>query len=199
MAPPSRSTGNALIAGCCGFQERSAPITPALLIALIQNGAVIPNRAATTPPTAGPTARLMFMPTLFAAIAGLRSSCGTSCGTAACQAGAVTVTAVLLKNVKSKMLTGVALPDQTTQANTVAVRVTHTSPNKRTILLSTMSARAPAGTANRNIGSVLAAGTSVTISGSAFRSVISQPAAALYIQPPTLETTVAIQMQRKRR
>ena len=57
-----------------------------------------------------------------------------------------------------------------------------------------MSASAPAGIANRQIGSVLAACTSATIKGSGFRLVISQPEAALYIQPPILETSVAVQM-----
>ncbi len=46
--------------------------------------------------------------------------------------------------------------------------------------------------ANRQIGSVLAACTSATISGSGLRLVISHPDAALYIQPPTLETSVAV-------
>jgi hypothetical protein len=54
-----------------------------------------------------------------------------------------------------------------------------------------MSASAPAGSANRNIGKVVATWTIETINGSGLRSVISQPDAALYIQPPILEMTVA--------
>jgi len=57
-----------------------------------------------------------------------------------------------------------------------------------------MSASAPAGIASKKIGNVLAACTSATISGSGLRLVISQPEAALYIQLPTLETSVAVQM-----
>jgi hypothetical protein len=64
----------------------------------------------------------------------------------------------------------------------------------RNLRLSKMSASAPAGIANRQIGRLLAACTSATINGSASSKVISQPEAALYIQPPTLETSVAVQM-----
>jgi hypothetical protein len=54
-----------------------------------------------------------------------------------------------------------------------------------------MSASAPAGIANRNIGKVVATWTIETMNGSGLRSLISQPHAALYIQPPILEMTVA--------
>ena len=56
-----------------------------------------------------------------------------------------------------------------------------------------MSANAPAGRLNRNMGKVVAARTRTTLSGSGLRVVISQPAAALCIQLPILETTVATQ------
>src|SRR5262249_32813669 len=58
--------------------------------------------------------------------------------------------------------------------------------------LSTISASAPAGIANRNMGSVVATRTIETTSGAGSRLVISQPEAALYIQLPTFATTVAI-------
>src|SRR5262245_21987852 len=58
--------------------------------------------------------------------------------------------------------------------------------------LSTMSASAPAGMANRNMGKVVATWTSDTTSGCGSRLVISQPEAALYIQVPILATTVAV-------
>ena len=57
-----------------------------------------------------------------------------------------------------------------------------------------MSVIAPAGRANRNIGRLVATCTSDTSSGSVVRFVMSHAAAALYIQPPTLATTVAVQM-----
>jgi hypothetical protein len=56
-----------------------------------------------------------------------------------------------------------------------------------------MSASAPAGIANRNIGSVVAAWTIATMTGLGSSVVMSQPAAALYIHVPTLASTVAAQ------
>jgi hypothetical protein len=55
-----------------------------------------------------------------------------------------------------------------------------------------MSAIAPAGRASKKMGDVVAACTIETMNGSGLRLVISHPEAALYIQPPTLETTVAV-------
>jgi hypothetical protein len=57
-----------------------------------------------------------------------------------------------------------------------------------------MSVKAPAGNASRNIGKVEAACTSETSIGSGFRFVINHPEAALYIQVPMLETTLATQI-----
>ena len=56
-----------------------------------------------------------------------------------------------------------------------------------------MSVIAPATSANRNIGKLVATCTSETSSGSSVSSVISHAAAALYIQAPVFETTVAVQ------
>ena len=71
------------------------------------------------------------------------------------------------------------------------VSVSTTSRNFR---LSKISASAPAGMANKQIGNVLAACTSATINGSGLRLVMSQPDAALYIQSPILDTSVAVQI-----
>src|SRR6516162_920567 len=54
-----------------------------------------------------------------------------------------------------------------------------------------MSASAPAGRLNKNMGKVDIAWTRATWNGSGFRPVISQPAAAFCIQLPTLENTAA--------
>ena len=51
-------------------------MTPTLLNALSQNGAAIPSAPTRMPPSAGPTARLTLMPTLFAATAADRSDLG---------------------------------------------------------------------------------------------------------------------------
>jgi len=55
-------------------------------------------------------------------------------------------------------------------------------------------ASAPAGNANRNMGRLVATWTSDTVNGSSVNVVMSHAAAALYIQPPTLATTVAVQI-----
>jgi hypothetical protein len=163
-----------------------------LLKPLNQKGADIPIPAAMAPPSAGPTARLTLTPTLFAATAGFSTGFGTSWGTTACQAGEVSALAALLRNVNSRRLTGVARPSQTIAAKIVDTSMIDISPMMRNLRLSTISASAPAGTANKNRGSVLATCTSDTMKGSGLRVVINQPDAALYIQPPTLETTVAV-------
>jgi cytochrome c oxidase assembly factor CtaG len=65
------------------------------------------------------------------------------------------------------------------------------SATMRNLRLSTTSANAPAGKAKMRTGTLLATCTKDTISGSVVSVVINQPAAALYIQPPMFDTTVA--------
>ena len=161
-------------------------------MALIQNGAAIPKLPTITPPNAGPTARLTLTPALFAAIAGWRSCLGTSCGTIVCQAGTVSAPAAPMRKVNSNRLTGVASPNETIPAYRAERTVKMISATMRNLRLSTMSAIAPAGNANRNIGRVVATWTIDTMNGSGLRLVISQPDAALYIQLPMFETTVAV-------
>src|SRR5271170_4011732 len=62
---------------------------------------------------------------------------------------------------------------------------------------STMSASAPAGNASSIRGKLSAASTSATIDGDGESEVINQPAPTSCIQPPMLETMVAIQRLRK--
>jgi hypothetical protein len=69
-----------------------------------------------TPPTAGPSAREIFTPTLLAAMAGGKSSLATSCVTTACQAGTVIAPAAPIRNVNSRRLAGVAQPSPTITA-----------------------------------------------------------------------------------
>jgi hypothetical protein len=55
-----------------------------------------------------------------------------------------------------------------------------------------MSANAPAGNENRNIGNIIAACTIATIAGDGASVVISHPAAKSCIQVPMLEMSVAV-------
>src|SRR3954467_8225887 len=100
--------GRVLSPTLSGRHANSAPTTPMLLKPFTQNGAERPRLAATTPPSAGPIARLMLIPMLLAAIAAGRSALGTSWGTTTSHAGQVNATAVLLSAVNRSRLNGVA-------------------------------------------------------------------------------------------
>src|SRR4051812_7573217 len=199
IALPSRSIGSVLCPCLRGCHVSNAAMTPRLLKAFTQNGADRPRLLAITPPSAGPIARLTLIPMLFAAMAGPNSVLGTSCGTTACQAGDVKATAALLTNVNTSRFSGLTAFIQTRTAKIVPVNVMLISPTRRNRRLSTISVSAPAGIARRNIGRVDAVWTNPTITGSGWSVVISQAEAALYIQPPMLETTVASQIVPKRR
>src|SRR5262245_56416788 len=67
----------------------------------------------------------------------------------------------------------------------------------RSLRRSTMSARAPAGSAKRNNGKLVAAATRDTMRGDESRLVISQAVATLAIQPPMLVMSTALQTVRK--
>src|SRR5262249_37246832 len=164
---------------------------PRLLTALSQNGAAIPMAAVIAPPNAGPTARLTFMPALLAAIADGRSVRGTSCATIACQTGAVSAPTTPRRNVNASSTVGVTIFSHTSAATAVDSTVVAISTAINMRRRSTMSPSAPAGSAKRNIGKLVATWTSDTVSGSGSRPVMSQPAPALYIQVPILATTVA--------
>src|SRR6201987_4383658 len=59
-----------------------------------------------------------------------------------------------------------------------------------------MSASAPAGTARKNIGTLVAACTAATTSGEAESVVINHAALTSFIHVPTFDTTVAIHSAR---
>jgi hypothetical protein len=75
-------------------------------MALIQNGATMPKAEMIAPPSAGPSAREMFTPTLLAAMPAGKSSLGTSCGTTACQAGTVKAPAAPIRKVNNSKIAG---------------------------------------------------------------------------------------------
>jgi hypothetical protein len=149
-----------------------------------------------TPVMAGPTTRLMLTPTLLMATAEERAGDGTSSGTIACQAGVSSAASVPSSNMKSSSTPGPTACSMTSNANNALRSVVATSSTSISRRLSSMSASAPAGNANRNNGRLLATCTSETMKGLGSRLVISQPEAALYIQLPTFDTTVAIHSQR---
>jgi len=170
----------------------SAPIVAKLLQTSNQNGAARPTAPVRIPLSAGPIARPMLIPTLLAATAAGRSSRGTSDGTIDCQGGAVIALAAPITNINTSSVIGVTTSNVTSAANIADATAVAISTTIRKRRLSTMSASAPAGSANRNIGKLVATCTSDTINGCVVRFVISHAAPALYIQVPTLATTVAV-------
>src|SRR5579871_2831745 len=104
MAPPRRYDGRTVLDEFCCRHHNNAPITARLEIALIQNGETMPSAAIATPPSAGPIAREILMPTLLAATAEVKSSLGTNCGTIDCHAGSANAPAAPMRNVKSSKL-----------------------------------------------------------------------------------------------
>src|SRR5438105_14129804 len=97
-----------------------------------------------------------------------------------------------MRKVKSNRLPGVARSNHTIAAKMAETTVIAISAQMRSFRRSMMSASAPAGSANRNIGSVVATWTIDTMNASGLRLVISQPDAALNIHPPMFATTVAV-------
>ena len=134
------------------------------------------------PPSAGPTARLRLTPALLADTAGASSALGTNWGTTACHAGVFIAVAEPIKTASSSKLKGVMKCIQTSIASTMENTATASSPMIRDFRRSTISASAPAGSANTHIGKLAATCTSATSKGEGSRLVISQPDAALYIQ-----------------
>ena len=124
---------------------------------------------------------------------------GTSCGTIACHAGVSSAPSTLTRKVNASSSAGVAACSVTSSANSAENTLVSISSARMRRRLSRMSASAPAGSANRNSGRLVATCTSDTTSGLGSRLVISQPEAALYIHEPTLETTVAIHRKRNTR
>ena len=199
MAPTSRSAGRADGGfGCCRHSHK-AVITARKLTALSANGQARPRTVMIRPPSAGPMARAMLMPTPLSATAWVSSGRGTRSGVIACQAGAPMAVMVPSRKVNRSRSPGVTRSAATITARSTATAAAVTWRASSSRRRSIRSARAPAGSANRNTGSVVAAWISATISGAGASEVISQAAATSCIQVPMLEITAADQIRRKLR
>src|SRR6202521_635212 len=119
MALTNRSAGSRWGAIGGGRHHSSAPIITRLLTALSQNGAAIPNPVIITPPSAGPSARLILIPTLLAETAAVKTCFGTSWGTTDCQAGAVRAAPAPSRNVNSSNVLGGTTLSQTDRKSVV--------------------------------------------------------------------------------
>ena len=143
------------------------------------------------PPRAGPTARDRLNPALFREMAWVSSRRGTSSGTIACQAGAFMAAPRPSRKVKLNSTQGEAAPSSVRAARSAAATVIQAWVASKRRRRSMMSARAPAGSDNRNMGKMPAACTRATIAGEGERDVMSQAAPTLCIKVPILDTRVA--------
>src|ERR1700688_2844374 len=156
-----------------------------------------PAMATIRPPSAGPAARAMLKPMLPSAIAPGSSGRGTSSGMIACQAGLLAAAPRPSRNVKPSSHQGVIQPASVSTPRPAAATVIHpwvTSSSRRR---SSTSASAPAGSARKNDGRLVAACTSATSVVDVVKDVIIQEAPTFCSQVPTLDATVAIHSQRK--
>ena len=117
----------------------------------------MPRAPIAKPASAGPIARLIFKPTPLRATAERSSSLGTSCGTIDCHAGIARTVAIPDRDMNVSSQFGVTQFSHTKIANRAAMATaaicTMISRRRRSM----MSANAPAGRLNRNIGKVVAA------------------------------------------
>lgn len=174
-------------------------MTARKLTAFTVKGTASPRATISAPASAGPRARLTFMPMELSATAALSCSRGTRWGRIDCQVGAMKAIPAPSRKTKRSRSGALIAPAATSNASvpaTTSIRVlTRRSSRRR----STTSASAPAGSASRNMGRVVAACTRATHRGSGAMVAISQPAPTSFIQVPRLEITIAPQSTAKAR
>src|SRR5665648_1044474 len=124
-------------------------------------------------------------------MAWVNSRRGTSSGMIACQAGAFMAAPRPSRKVKPKSVQGEAAPRRVRAARSAAATVIQAWVASKRRRRSMMSAKAPAGSDNRNMGKMLAACTRATIAGEVESDVMSQAAPTLCIKVPRCETRVA--------
>src|SRR5271157_357333 len=191
----TRRSAGKLSAAFRGFRHQiSAAMITALLAAKIQKGTAMPAAAMIRPPSAGPAARPILKPTPFAAVALSRSCFGTRRWVVDPQAGEVSAPPTPRRKVVASRSAGVARSSDTRPAKiTETARIASSTAisNRRE---SMTSAKAPAGSVNRNNGRLTATWTRDTMIGLASRLVISQPDAVSNMAVPTFDMTLAVHM-----
>ena len=156
IAAASRSAGSTAALGC-RRQRHSTQKTPTTDTALMKNTGPGPPATIITPAIAGPIARAMLIATLPSPTAAGNSSRGTVSGMMACQAGKSTALPAPMASVITSSIQGWMTPVIVSTPSSAVVTNHHTCAMSRIRRRSKMSARAPAGSASRNSGSVVAA------------------------------------------
>lgn len=117
--------------------------------------------------------RAIFMPMVLRLMAACNSARGTNSGVTAPQAGIIIAVPMPRAKVNNNNSGAVVKPASVKPPNSVAVVIIQIWMTIKYRRRSTMSASAPAGTASRNTGAVVAACTSATISGVGASEVIN--------------------------
>src|SRR5260370_39104171 len=149
-----------------------------------------------TPAMAGPSARAMLIATAPSPTAAGNSSRDTVSGMIACQEGRSIALPAPMASVITSNIHGCTTPAIVSTPSNVVTRNNHTCAMSRMRRRSSTSASAPAGSASKNRGRVVATCTSDTISGDGASNVMSQAAAESCIHVPMFDTTSAIQRPR---
>lgn len=113
----------------------------------------LPATAIRNPPRAGPIARAKLNSMLLSAMAGNKSSRGTTSGRTARHVGASSASPIERASVKSSSIHGVIQCSRVSAASATATDNIHTSVITISLRRSKMSPRAPAGSASRKNGS----------------------------------------------
>ena len=177
-------------------QRRTTTEVVANARAVRPNAAAGPASATATPPSAGPVTRARLMATLLSVTACASSRRGTSSGMTACQAGSPATVPRPIANVSARSSAGDIRC--ATEVSARSALTTHIQPEAATSRRrrSTMSASAPAGSANSRPGRLIAVWTTASMKAVGASAVIWSTAPTFWIHVPSCDATEAIQIQR---
>src|SRR5882724_6967141 len=196
MAPGTSSGGRReRVTSRC--QRASTRTTPRNDAAFRRKTQPAPRAATRSPPSAGPRARATLTEMPPSATAAASSSRGTRSGVVACQAGALSALPRPMQKVSESSNHGPVRRSTVETPSAVAATSIHTCVARSSRRRSTMSASAPAGSARRKNGRLVAVCMSDTMSGEGASPVMSQAALVSCIHVPTFETHEASQSARK--
>ena len=149
------------------------------------------------PPKAGPTARAILKATLLSETADGSSSRETNSGITACHTGAFKAAPKPRAKVRINKSQEVTTPINVSSASAAAanIQLCVTSNKRRR---STISASAPAGSANKKSGALSAVCINATMKGVGAKFVINHSAPTFCIHVPTFEATDAIHKARNK-
>ena len=198
MAAANRSAGRSVGTGR-RFHPFSTTSTPMKETALRAKAQVAPSQPTTSPPRAGPMARLTLKPALLSATPAAIWFFGTRSGTEACQAGAFRAAPTPSSRDMAMRRPGVTRCRAERMAMARATSSIQAWVSRSSRRRSTMSAMAPPGMDKISMGRVAPVSMRLMSSGDRESSDMSHFSPTLWTQVPTFEAMAAIQIARKRR